>query len=71
MLLEGVATRLIGIDRDTDALAIARQALSEFGDRVTHGPTRTIARIAGVLGAQEVGEGWPGARGLRGVSMQP
>ena len=55
MLLEGGATRLIGIDRDTDALAIARQALSEFGDRVTlvHADYR---EIAGVLGAQEVGE---------------
>jgi 16S rRNA (cytosine1402-N4)-methyltransferase len=55
MLLEGGATRLIGIDRDTDALAIARQALSEFGDRVTlvHADYR---EIAGVLGAQGIGE---------------
>ena len=55
MLLEGGATRLIGIDRDTDALAIARQALSEFGDRVTlvHADYR---EIAAVLGAHEVGE---------------
>ncbi|MEO7133796.1 MAG: 16S rRNA (cytosine(1402)-N(4))-methyltransferase RsmH [Vicinamibacterales bacterium] len=55
MLLEGGATRLIGIDRDTDALAIARQALREFGDRVTlvHADYR---EIAGVLTAQGIGE---------------
>ena len=55
MLLEAGATRLIGIDRDTDALAIARQALSEFGDRVTlvHADYR---EIADVLGAHQVGE---------------
>lgn len=55
MLLESGATRLIGIDRDTDALAIARQALSEFGDRVTlvHADYREIARV---LDAQGIGE---------------
>jgi 16S rRNA (cytosine1402-N4)-methyltransferase len=55
MLLEAGATRLIGIDRDTDALAIARQALSEFGDRVTlvHADYR---EIADVLVAHEVAE---------------
>lgn len=55
MLLEGGATRLIGIDRDTDALAIAREALSEFGDRVTlvHADYRDIA---GVLDAQGIAE---------------
>ena len=33
-LLEAGASRLIGLDRDTAALAEARTALSEFGDRV-------------------------------------
>jgi len=33
-LLEAGASRLIGLDRDTAALAHARAALSEFGDRV-------------------------------------
>jgi len=33
-LLEAGASRLIGLDRDTAALAHARPALSEFGDRV-------------------------------------
>ena len=55
MLLESGATRLIGIDRDTDALEIARQALGVFGDRVTlvHADYREIAEV---LGAQGVGE---------------
>jgi len=53
MLLEGGASRLIGIDRDTDALAIARDALVEFGDRVTfvHADYR---ELAGVLEAEGV-----------------
>lgn len=47
MLLEGGATRLIGIDRDTDALTIARQALAAFADRVTlvHADYREIASV--------------------------
>ena len=47
MLLEGGAARLIGIDRDTDALAIARAALAEFGDRVTlvHADYRSLADV--------------------------
>jgi 16S rRNA (cytosine1402-N4)-methyltransferase len=55
MLLEGGAARLIGIDRDTDALAIARDALASFGDRVTlvHANYR---EIGAVLDAQGIGE---------------
>jgi len=55
MLLESGADRLIGIDRDTDALALARAALSEFGDRVTlvHADYR---ELGAVLAAQGVGE---------------
>jgi len=55
MLLESGATRLIGIDRDTDALAIAKEALAPFGDRVTlvHANYR---EIASVLDAQGVGD---------------
>ncbi len=55
MLLEGGATRLIGIDRDTDAIAIARAELESFGDRVTlvHADYR---EVAGVLDAQGVPE---------------
>ena len=47
MVLEHGATRLIGIDRDTDALALAKTALAEFGDRVTfvHGDYRELAAV--------------------------
>ena len=55
MLLESGASRLIGIDRDTDALAVASAELSRFGDRVTlvHANYR---ELAAVLDAQGVGE---------------
>jgi 16S rRNA (cytosine1402-N4)-methyltransferase len=54
MLLEGGATRLIGIDRDTSALALATAELSRFGDRVTlvHADYR---EIEAVLDAEGVG----------------
>ena len=53
MVLEHGATRVIGIDRDTDALALAGTALAAFGDRVTlvHGDYR---EIEAVLDAQQV-----------------
>ena len=35
MLLEGGATRLVGIDRDTEAIALAKQALEPWVDRTT------------------------------------
>ena len=56
MLLEGGATRLIGIDRDTDALAHARAALAEFGDRVTfvHGDYRSLAEVLDAQGETAV-----------------
>jgi 16S rRNA (cytosine1402-N4)-methyltransferase len=56
MLLESGATRLIGIDRDTDALAIARQSLAAFGDRVTlvHADYRELAAVLEAQGAGEV-----------------
>ncbi|HYB97456.1 MAG TPA: 16S rRNA (cytosine(1402)-N(4))-methyltransferase RsmH [Vicinamibacterales bacterium] len=55
MLLERGATRLIGIDRDVDALAIAREALAPFGGRVTfvHADYR---ELASVLDAEGVGD---------------
>jgi 16S rRNA (cytosine1402-N4)-methyltransferase len=34
-MLEAGATRLIGLDRDRDALALGREVLAEFGDRAT------------------------------------
>jgi 16S rRNA (cytosine1402-N4)-methyltransferase len=56
MLLESGATRLIGIDRDTDALAIARDALGGFGDRVTlvHADYREIGEVLDAHGVTEI-----------------
>jgi 16S rRNA (cytosine1402-N4)-methyltransferase len=53
MLLESGATRVIGIDRDTDALAIAREQLAAFGDRVTY-VHADYREVADVLAAQGV-----------------
>lgn len=60
MLLESGADRLIGLDRDREALAIAGETLRAFGDRVelVHADyrglgevldARGIARVAGIL----------------------
>lgn len=56
MLLESDATRVIGIDRDTDAIAIAKQSLAEFGDRVTfvHADYREVADVLDAQGVAEV-----------------
>jgi 16S rRNA (cytosine1402-N4)-methyltransferase len=56
MLLEGGATRLIGIDRDLDALAIAGASLAEFGDRVTlvHADYRALADVLDAQGEAAV-----------------
>jgi 16S rRNA (cytosine1402-N4)-methyltransferase len=56
MLLDSGATRLIGIDRDTDALAIAREALGSFGDRVTlvHADYRAIGEVLSAQGVEQV-----------------
>jgi len=56
MLLEGGAGRLIAIDRDTDALAMAREALAGFGDRVTfvHADYRELAAVLDAQGVTEI-----------------
>ncbi len=56
MLLEGGATRLIGIDRDTDAIAIAKAELDAFADRVTfvHADYRELADVLEAQGVTEV-----------------
>ncbi len=56
LLLEGGASRLIAIDRDTDALAIARSALADFGARVTfaHADYRELPAVLDAQGIAEV-----------------
>jgi 16S rRNA (cytosine1402-N4)-methyltransferase len=56
MVLQHGAARLIGIDRDPDALALARPALAEFGDRVTlvHADYRDLAAVLDAHGVTTV-----------------
>lgn len=56
MLLAGGADRVIGIDRDTDALARARVALAEFGDRVrlVHADYRDSEQVLDAEGVRSV-----------------
>src|SRR5258706_9733125 len=55
-LLEAGASRLIGLDRDTAALAEARTALSEFGDRVAlvHSDYRRVNDVLDARGITKV-----------------
>ena len=56
MVLEHGASRLIGIDRDTDALALAGAALEPFGERVTlvHADYREIEAVLDAQGVTDV-----------------
>ena len=56
MLLDGGASRLVAIDRDTDALDIARGALAAFGERVTfvHADYRELPAVLDAQGISEV-----------------
>jgi 16S rRNA (cytosine1402-N4)-methyltransferase len=56
MVLEQGASRLIGIDRDTDALALAGAALEPFGERVTlvHADYREIEAVLDAQGVPDV-----------------
>jgi 16S rRNA (cytosine1402-N4)-methyltransferase len=55
-LLETGATRLIGLDRDPAALAEARRALSDFGDRVelVHSDYRRLNEVLDERGVTDV-----------------
>jgi len=55
-LLDAGAGHVVGIDRDEAALAIARERLARFGDRVTlvHADYREIADVLGRMGRQRV-----------------
>jgi len=68
-LLDAGAGRVIGIDRDRDALALARDRLAGFGDRVTcvHADYRELVHVIRDAGSPD-GQGGPG--GLGGLSWQ-
>ena len=53
-LLEAGATRVIGIDRDQDALAIARERLAPWGDRVdfVHADYRGLGDVLAARGVE-------------------
>ena len=79
-LLEGGASRVLGLDRDQEALALAAEALAPFGDRVelVHADYRDldrvldgrgIERIAGALADLGVSSMQLGTEG-RGFSFQ-
>ena len=55
-LLEGGASRLIGIDRDPSAVTQASAALEQFGNRVelTHGDFRELNRALDARGVATV-----------------
>jgi 16S rRNA (cytosine1402-N4)-methyltransferase len=55
-LLEGGATRLVAIDRDADALAVARERLERWGKRVdlVHGDYRRLHEVLDALEVTEV-----------------
>jgi 16S rRNA (cytosine1402-N4)-methyltransferase len=55
-LLEAGATRLIGLDRDSDALAQARETLAPWGDRVelVHADYRSLDEVLDRRGAVQV-----------------
>jgi 16S rRNA (cytosine1402-N4)-methyltransferase len=65
-LLEAGASRVIGLDRDTDALAIAAESLAAFGDRVelVHADYRSLGAVLAARGIEAI----DGALGDLGVS---
>jgi 16S rRNA (cytosine1402-N4)-methyltransferase len=56
-LLEAGATRLLGLDRDGSALALAAEALAAFGDRVelVHADYRELDRVLDERGLEKTG----------------
>ena len=55
-ILEGGASRVIGLDRDRDAIARAGESLKGFGDRIelVHGDYRDMAKVLDARGVSMV-----------------
>jgi 16S rRNA (cytosine1402-N4)-methyltransferase len=55
-LLEAGAARVLGLDRDADALVLARQALAPYADRVelVHADYRTLPEVLDARGIERV-----------------
>src|SRR5262245_21353667 len=55
-MLEACASKVIGLDRDPAALAIAARTLAEFGDRVelVHSDYRTFAPVLESRGVRAI-----------------
>ena len=55
-LLDAGATRVLGLDRDRDALRLAGEALAEFGDRVelVHADYRDLPDVLDARGIPQV-----------------
>src|SRR5436190_20064743 len=68
-LLQAGATRILGLDRDPDALKLAAGALADFGDRVelVHADYRDLSRVLDARGLTGV----DGALADLGVSSMP
>src|SRR4030095_7098193 len=65
-LLEAGASRILGLDRDQEALRIAAQSLADFGDRVelVHADYRDLSRVLDERGVP----GFEGALADLGIS---
>jgi len=66
-LVEAGASRVLAVDRDTEAIALAREALAAFGDRIefVHGDYRELPHLLEARGIDAI----DGALADLGVSL--
>src|SRR5688572_1454842 len=69
LLARAPAARLLGIDRDPQALAQAAERLRPFGDRVRLVVAR-FSEVAGVLAGEEVGGGFLADLGVSSLQLE-